>query len=225
MHIPDGLLNNTLANGLLAGTIGMFGYYLSKIFKTAIIFTGTIVVNNGTRFKLFGLYKNPEKYFQKMTIIALWIFAFQMLNIPINSTTSAHLIGGTFAAVLTGPISGFIILSYVLIIQAFFFSDGGIIALGANIFNMAFVGSFLSYYIYKMLYNKGYYLAIFSACFFSIILAALSCLIELKISKVISLTMTFKNMMQVHIIIALLESVLTLLLLKIFKNLYGDNNE
>jgi cobalt/nickel transport system permease protein len=225
MHIPDGLLNSTLANGLLTGAIGMFGYCLGKIFKTITVFTGMLVSNNGIRFELSGLSKSTEKYFQKMAIIALWIFAFQMLNMPISSTTSAHLIGGTFAAVLVGPISGFIILSSVLIIQAFFFSDGGIIALGANIFNMAFIGSFLSYYIYKILSSKSYYLAIFSACCFSVMLAALSCLIELKISKVISLTTTFKDMMQSHIIIALLESVITLLLLKVFKTINGNNNE
>ena len=155
----------------------------------------------------------------------MWVFAFQMFNIPIQSVTSAHLIGGVFAAVLAGHLEGFVIMSSVLIIQALFFSDGGILALGANIFNMAFVGSFLSYYIYKTFLNKNYYLAVFVACLFSVLTASLSCLIELSISGTVPFLTAFKDMMSMHLIVALLETGITLVLLKIFKNLTGDTNE
>jgi cobalt/nickel transport system permease protein len=228
MHIPDGFLNNNLTEGLLAGALGMLGYCLSKVFKTVTVFAGISVGNNGNaniRFNSFGLSKDADKYFQKLAIIALWVFAFQMFNMPVQSTTSAHLIGGVFAAVLVGPFSGFIVISSVLIIQSLFFSDGGIMALGANIFNMAFIASFLSYYIYKKLSDKNYYLAILSACFFSVLIASLSCLIELGISGTISFTTAFKDMMKLHLVAAFLETIITLVLLKTFKNLLGDTNE
>ncbi len=228
MHIPDGFLNSSLSGGLLAGALGMFGFCLSRVFQTATTFADVPEGNNGninTGFCANGLSNNAGKYFQKLTIAALWIFAFQMFNIPIQSATSAHLIGGVFAAVFAGPSAGFLIISSVLTIQSLFFADGGILSLGANIFNMAFVGSFLSYYIYKALSGKNYYLAIVAACFFSVLTAALSCLIELDISGTVSFTAAFKDMMSLHLIVVLLEIAITLALLKAFKNLAESKNE
>ncbi|GHT34739.1 cobalamin biosynthesis protein CbiM [Endomicrobiia bacterium] len=226
MHIPDGFLNNNLAGGLLVGALGMLGYCFSKVFKAVTVFAGISAGNNGntnTRFNSFGSSKGVDKYFQKLVIIALWVFAFQMFNIPVQSATSAHLIGGVFAAVLVGPFLGFITISSVLVIQSLF-SDGGIMALGANIFNMAFIGSFASYYIYKIL-SRNYYIAILLACFFSVLIASLSCLVELGISGTISFTTAFKDMMKLHLAAAFLETIITLALLKTFKNLIGDINE
>ncbi|MCA6071251.1 MAG: energy-coupling factor ABC transporter permease [Endomicrobium sp.] len=228
MHIPDGFLNNNLAGGFIAGALGMLGYCLSKILKTVTIFTGALMGNNGNSnidSVSFGFSDNAGKYFQNLATIAIWVFAFQMFNIPIQSATSAHLIGGVFAAVLAGPLEGFVIMSSVLIIQALFFSDGGILALGANIFNMAFVGSFLSYYMYKTFLNKNHYLAIFAACLFSVLAGSLSCLIELSISGVVSFLTAFEDMMSMHLVVALLETGITLALLKMFKNLTRDADE
>jgi cobalt/nickel transport system permease protein len=228
MHIPDGFLNSGLSEGLLAGALGMLGFCLGRVFQTATRLADVIVGNNGnisTRFYANRFSNNASEYFQKLTIVALWVFASQMFNIPIQSATSAHLIGGVFAAVLVGPSAGFLIISSVLIVQSLFFADGGILSLGANIFNMAFVGSFLSYYVYKALSGKNYYLAIITACFFSVLTAALSCLIELSVSGAISFTAAFKDMMRLHLIVVLLETVITLALLKAFKNLSESKNE
>jgi cobalt/nickel transport system permease protein len=154
MHIPDGFLNSSLSGGLLAGALGMLGFCLSRALKTATIFTNVPTGNNSNisnEVCVNGLSNNADKHLQKLTIAALWIFAFQMFNVPIQSATSAHLIGGVFAAVLAGPHAGFLIMSSVIAVQSLFFADGGIFSLGANIFNMAFIGSFLYYYIYKAL--------------------------------------------------------------------------
>ncbi|MCA6085442.1 energy-coupling factor ABC transporter permease [Candidatus Endomicrobiellum agilis] len=228
MHIPDGFLNNNLAAGLFAGALGMLGFCLSKVFRTVTASIGVLAGNNSNGNIGSFAFKFPDnagKYFQKMAIAALWIFAFQMFNVPIQSATSAHLIGGLFAAVLAGPFGGFIIISSVLIVQSLFFADGGILALGANILNMAFIGSFLSYYIYKALSGKNYYLAILTACFFSVTTAALFCLIELGISGTVSFTKAFKDMMSLHSVAALLETVITLALLKVFKISAEGKNE
>jgi cobalt/nickel transport system permease protein len=228
MHIPDGFLNSSLSGGLLAGALGMLGFCLSRVFQTATTFANVPVgnnsnINNGICAN--RLSSNTGKYFQKLTIAALWIFAFQMFNVPIQSATSAHLIGGVFASVLAGPSAGFLIISSVLVVQSLFFADGGILSLGANIFNMAFVGSFLSYYIYKALSGKNYHLAILSTCFFSVLAAALSCLIELSISETVSFTTAFKDMMSLHLIVVLLETIITMVLLKAFKGLEESKNE
>ncbi|MDR0819930.1 MAG: energy-coupling factor ABC transporter permease [Endomicrobium sp.] len=228
MHIPDGFLNSSLSGGLLAGALGMLGFCLNRVLQTATTFANVPAVNNSNISTVLcanELSNNAGKYFQKLTIAALWVFAFQMFNISIQPVTSAHPIGGVFAAVLAGPSAGFLIISSVLTVQSLFFADGGIFSLGANIFNMAFVGSFLSYYIYKALSGKNHHLAIAAACFFSVLAAAISCLIELSISKTVSFTAAFKDMLSLHLIVVLLETVITLALLKAFKNLAKSKNE
>ncbi len=228
MHIPDGFLNSSLSRGLLVGALGVLGFCLGRVFKIVTTFADIPAENNGTvstGFCANRFSNNTGKYFQKLTIAALWVFAFQMFNIPIQSATSAHLIGGVFAAVFAGPSAGFLIISSVLTVQSLFFADGGILSLGANIFNMAFIGSFLSYYIYKALSGKNYYLAIVVACFFSLLTAALSCLIELSISGTVSFTTAFKDMMSLHLIVVFLETVITLASLKAFKSLKESKNE
>jgi len=217
MHIPDGFLNNNLAGGLLCGALTMLGYCLVKVYRAATALVPITSGNNGNIGVCtceFSKSTAPNEYVKKLTIIAMWIFASQMFNIPIQSTTSAHLIGGVFAAVLVGPFAGFLVMSSVLIVQSLFFADGGIFALGANIFNMAFIGSFVSYYIYKAVLNINYYLAISIACLFSVLTASLFCLIELSISGIVSFsTPLFKDMMNMHMLVALLETAITLALL------------
>jgi cobalt/nickel transport system permease protein len=164
-----------------------------------------------------SLSQGAGKYFSRLAIIAIWIFAAQMFNITVASATSVHLIGGVFAAVLVGPFAGFLVMSSVLIVQSLFFADGGFLALGANIINMAFIASFLSYFVYKGLLQKNYYLAIAAACFFSVLAATFAALTELWLSGTVSFSAAFKDMMSLHIIFAAIETVITLLLLKLFK--------
>lgn len=72
-------------------------------------------------------------------LVAVFIFAVQMLNFPVAAGTSGHLLGGALAAILVGPYTGALAVSVVLIVQALMFADGGLSALGLNIVNMAFV--------------------------------------------------------------------------------------
>jgi cobalt/nickel transport system permease protein len=224
VHIPDGVLNNNFSRGMLCGTLFMLNYCLSRVLKTTTIPVGATGISGGNRsdigFKISNFSNsNISEYFQKLAIIAMWIFAFQMFNVPVSSTISAHLIGGTFAAIIAGPFAGFLVMSSVLTVQSLFFADGGILALGVNIFNMAFVGSFVTYYVYnKLLSEKNYYLAILGACLFSVLAAAFFCLIELNISEIVCFTEIFEDMMKMHLIVALLESIVTLIFLKIFKS-------
>ncbi|MEV0734113.1 energy-coupling factor ABC transporter permease [Polymorphospora sp. NPDC050346] len=78
-------------------------------------------------------------------LVAAFIFAVQMLNFPVLPGVSGHLLGGALAALLVGPWVGALCVAVVLVVQALVFADGGITALGPNIFNMALVGTAAAY--------------------------------------------------------------------------------
>lgn len=161
-----------------------------------------------------------KKKINQMAIVGMWIFAAQMFNFPnfpINNGTSGHLIGGVFASVVLGPYAGAVVVSIVLIIQAIFFSDGGIISIGANIINMAVIGSLLCYYIY-IAFKKiaPDFIAILIASWFSVMLAALGCSLEIAFSGVIGFKEITAAMLKVHSIIGLFEGIITLALVKLF---------
>ena len=99
--------------------------------------------------------------------------------------TSGHLLGGVLAAVLLGPSAAFIVLSSVLIVQALLFSDGGITALGANIFNMALIGTVVGWVIYRAISRvcsglRGQLLAAAFAAWCTVVLAAVACAAETR---------------------------------------------
>jgi len=83
-----------------------------------------------------------------MAVSAALVFAGQMINYTIPGTgSSGHLCGGMLLSALLGPEAGFLSMITVLLIQCLFFADGGLMALGANVWNMAFYGCFLGYYL------------------------------------------------------------------------------
>jgi len=95
------------------------------------------------------------KYIPMLSVGAAFSFTIMMFNIPIPDGTTAHAVGGSLLAVILGPWAAMISVSIALIIQALFFGDGGILALGANIFNMAVVMPFVSYGIYQIIAGKS----------------------------------------------------------------------
>lgn len=88
-------------------------------------------------------------------LAAAFVFAAQMLNFPVAGGTSGHLIGGVLAAVLLGPSAAVVVLSSVLILQCLLFVDGGLTALGANIFSMALVAPVIGYGVYFVVRRAG----------------------------------------------------------------------
>ena len=81
--------------------------------------------------------------------MSAFVFAAQMLNFPVASGTSGHLLGGALAAVLLGPWVGAVCVSVVLVVQALLFADGGLSALGLNVVNMAFVAGFGGWLVFR----------------------------------------------------------------------------
>lgn len=82
-------------------------------------------------------------------LAAAFVFAAQMVNFPVAAGTSGHLLGGVLAAVLLGPWVGSVVVTVVLVVQALVFADGGLTALGLNLFNMALVGAVGGWYLYR----------------------------------------------------------------------------
>lgn len=185
MHIPDGYLDLSVA--------GLF-YILS------------IVVLGYSIYRLRG-----QKLTSLFGIVAAAIFAAQMLNWPIPGGTSAHFVGGALAGILLGPYAGALAMAVVLTIQCLVFADGGITALGANIWNMAIVDVFVGYYIYKTLERVNRSLAAFLAGWLGITLAAIFAGIEIGISSSFGygLTVTVPVMGVWHAILGIVEGVIT----------------
>ena len=83
----------------------------------------------------------PPRRVPLLGLAAAFLFAAQMVNFPVAGGTSGHLVGGVLVAALARPGGGVVVLTTVLIVQCFLFADGGVMALGANVFNMAIVGT------------------------------------------------------------------------------------
>lgn len=131
MHIPDGYLSpaTDLVMALLALPFWVKG--VQKLRQTA----------NGHNVPVIAL-------------MAALSFVIMMFNVPLPGGTTGHAVGGALAAIILGPEIATIAITIALVIQAFFFGDGGILALGANAFNMAIVLPYVSYAVYQYL-TKG----------------------------------------------------------------------
>ena len=126
MHIPDGFINLPTSAGFGAAAIGGVWYSLRRAARFL----------DDRRIPLAGL-------------VAAFIFAAQMINFPVAAGTTGHFLGGVLAAVLVGPWLGALALTVVLVVQGVFFADGGLSALGLNVFNMAVVGTLGGWLLYR----------------------------------------------------------------------------
>ena len=127
MHIPDGFID--LKTSAAFAAIGAAGVGVS--------------LKGATR-------QLSEKSAPLAGLTAVFVFAVQMLNFPVAAGTSGHLLGGVLAAVLVGPYAASLVITVVLIIQAFLFADGGLTALGLSVFNMSLVGVWVGYGIFLL---------------------------------------------------------------------------
>jgi cobalt/nickel transport system permease protein len=225
MHIPDGFLDPKVSGGLLGAAAAVLAYCVARVLQavTAVVPQQVLATagNAVGHLKLQGrrvLTALGAEKVRRMGAVAAWVFAAQMFNFPIASGTSGHLLGGVFACVLLGPFAGAAVIAAVLIIQAFFFADGGIMALGANIINLAAVGSLAGYGLYagfKRFLPEN--LSITAAAWFSVVLAALACSLEIGVSGTIGWREVTAAMLKVHALIGLAEAMITVLLVALFK--------
>lgn len=191
-------------------------------------FTTAIISSIGVSITTYLSIKFKEKIdLIKFAIITSIVFVLQMLNFPIQNGTSGHFLGTTLLILLLGIPYGILAMTIILIIQCFIFADGGISVLGANILNMAFIGAipgiFLTIFLKKEKFNiilKS--LFIFLASWFSIILSAFSCSLELALSNTISAIKVIPSMLRIHSIIGIFEGIITILLFSLVSLVYTN---
>jgi len=195
MHIPDGAIDLWL---------------LITFWVVVVIAWGLAII------KSRKALNEEESKLPLLAIMTAMVFAIQMLNFPIISGTSGHLLGFVLIAILLSPAQALLSISTVLAIQALIFGDGGLVAMSANIFNMgivAMVGYFIYYAIRKFKDdNEGLYIGTFVGAYLSVIIASLICGIEIGISTLFpwGIEATIPAMLFWHVFIALGEAAITL---------------
>jgi len=132
MHIPDGYLSPQIG-GLLYLIMTPLWVAASKVVKSTL-------KAREVPYLAFG---------------ASFSFIIMMFNVPILGGSTGHAVGGTLVAILLGPWAAMIVITVALVVQALLFGDGGILAIGANCFNMAFILPFVGYYIYRIISIKS----------------------------------------------------------------------
>lgn len=157
-----------------------------------------------------------EKAVPLMGVMAAFIFAAQMINFPVAGGTSGHLLGGVLAAVLLGPWVGTIVMTAVIAVQALAFSDGGLVVMGANIFNMGIVGTLGGYAIYRAVARllggeeRGRLPAAGIAAWAAVVLASVTMSLELALSGTVPLEVALPAMLSVHALIGIGEALITM---------------
>jgi|SRR5262245_23921677 len=194
MHIPDGFIDGTTSAGAAAVAAGGLGASLRR--------AGEVL--DERRVPLAGL-------------VAAFVFAVQMLNFPVASGTSGHLLGGALAAVLVGPAVGAVCVSVVLGVQALLFADGGLSALGLNVINMALLttlGGYAIFIVVRRLLPRGpssVALASGIAAAVSVVISALAFTVEYAVggTGTASVSTVAAAMVGVHVLIGVGEGVIT----------------
>jgi cobalt/nickel transport system permease protein len=143
-------------------------------------------------------------------VMGAFVFAAQMVQFPVGPGTSGHLVGGTLLAIALGPAAAAMVMTAILAIQAFVFQDGGIVALGANIFNMAVAGVLVGYLPYR-LWGAGprRFWAIFAGGALSVFASACLALLQLLISGVSMPGHLFAVSLGLFLVSGLLEGAIT----------------
>lgn len=193
MHIPDGFLDlkTVVATGVCAA--GGLGWALAKARREL-----------------------PPRRVPLLGLGAAFLFAAQMVNFPVLGGTSGHLIGGTLIAVLLGVPAAVIVVTCVLVAQCFLFADGGVTALGANIFNMGLVAPVFGALAFRLVAWRSPSLrrrvaAIAFAAWFSTVAAAIACAGQLAWSGVVAWSVAFPAMAGIHLLIGLGEGLISAL--------------
>ncbi len=197
MHIPDGFLNTPVTLATSGVSVAALTYSVKQVNRTI----------------------QPEQI-PLMGILASFIFMIQLFSFPIGMGTSVHLTGALLVSILLGPASGFIIVSVSLFALALLFQHGGIFSLGANILNMAVVGCFAAYWVYRLIPMKR--LALLVAGTGSGILSALLCAAELSSSGMLEWSSAWKTMVLIYGTTGLIEGFVSLLILDFLRKVKPD---
>ncbi len=155
-----------------------------------------------------------DRHVPLLGVLAAFVFAVQMLNVPVAGGTSGHVVGGVLISVFVGPLAAFLVMGSILAVQALFFQDGGITTLGANMVNMGLIGTFLGYWLYRLVSDalrggRGRLAGAGVAGWVTIVLASVACSLELAASGTSPLGVALPAMVGYHMVIGVVEAVVT----------------
>jgi cobalt/nickel transport system permease protein len=189
MHIPDGFLTIVVSLIFWVVTIVMVGLAVSKTNRTL-----------------------GEKQIPLMGVMAAFIFAAQMLNFPVAGGTSGHFLGGALAAIVLGPWAGILVMTAVVGVQALLFQDGGLLVMGANIFNMGILTAVIGFGLYRLVAGQKRPVRLAVAgigAWVATMTAALMTSLELWLSGTSRLEIVLPAMLGVHALIGIGEGLIT----------------
>lgn len=196
MHMADALITPEVGAAMIASTVGVTLYATKK-------------VRGESEF---------DKKIPLMGVVGSFVFAAQMINFTIPGTgSSGHLCGGMLLSAILGPWYGFLSMIGVLLIQCLLFADGGLLALGCNVWNMSVYGCFIGAgVIWRLIMKKGIskkkiIFASILGCVLTLQLGAFSVVLETSASKITELPFSsFVSLMQlIHLAIGLVEGLIT----------------
>jgi cobalt/nickel transport system permease protein len=193
MHAPDGFLTVPVAGVMWVITIVVLAISVRKTNETL-----------------------DERAIPLMGVTAAFIFAAQMINFQVIGGTSGHLLGGVLAAVLLGPWTATLVMACVIAVQALVFQDGGLVVMGANIFNMGLVGTLGGYFLYRTLArlmggeDRARIPAAGIAAWASVVAGSLCMALELGISGTTPVGVALAAMGGLHVLIGVGEALITM---------------
>jgi cobalt/nickel transport system permease protein len=161
MHIPDNFLSVRVWASLDVVTVPAFAIIARRASRD---------LEDGSRIPMLG-------------VMGAFVFAAQMINFPVGLGTSGHLVGGALLAYTLGPAAATVAMTAIIAVQALVFQDGGVLALGANVFNMAIAGVLAAWLPYRV-WGGGprRRTAVFLGAFLSVVVSAALALSELLVS-------------------------------------------
>lgn len=193
MHAPDGFLSVPLAGLMWAVTLIVLALAVRRTNRTL-----------------------DERAVPLLGVTAAFIFAAQMFNFQVVGGTSGHLLGGVFAAVLLGPWAGSLVMACVIAVQALVFQDGGLVVMGANIFNMGVVGTVGGFYLYRTMAalfggeSRGRIPAAAIAAWSAVVAGSICMAVELAVSGTTPISIALPAMVGVHVLIGIGEALITM---------------
>lgn len=192
LHAPDGFVTLPIAALMWVVTATVVGYAVYRTNREL-----------------------DERAVPLLGVMAAFIFAAQMFNFPIIGGTSGHLLGGVLAAVMLGPWAATLVMTAVVAVQALIFQDGGLVILGANIFNMGIVGTLGGYAVYRLIAgvlggeDRARLPAAAVAAWVSVVAGAVAMTLQLTASGVVPIEIALPAMVGVHALIGIGEALIT----------------
>jgi cobalt/nickel transport system permease protein len=192
MHIPDGFLSADVAAATGVVAVSAVGYGLHRANRAL-----------------------DERQVPLLGVTAAFVFAAQMLNFPVVGGTSGHFLGAALATIVLGPWLACLVLAVVLVVQAFMFADGGVTALGANIFCMGVVGALGAGLVLRagrvvLPPRRAPFLALCGVtAWLAVVAGAAVASVLLAISGTVPLSTVLPAMLGVHVLIGAGEAAIT----------------